>query len=176
MAAEEFDLQKKYEKKKEEERRREKGIIEDKKRLLQIIKVSAIAASAKPVPPLGPALSQKGVDAKLFCLEFNKLTANAEPGLVLPALVFFRADKTFDLVIKDPTTAFHMAALRRQVAAAILDFEAVFQQILLSKTITLFQRPEFFSVSVHKVFKSLLGTLRSAKLRLRGQIRFRRRR
>jgi len=176
MAAEEFDLQKKYEKKKEEERRREKGIIEDKKRLVQIIKVSAPAASAKPVPPLGPSLSQKGVDAKLFCSEFNKLTATAESGLVFPVLVFFRADKTFDLVIKDPTTAFHLAALRRQVGNTTFNFTDVFQQVLLPKVITLFQRPEFFSITFHKIFKSLLGTIRSAKLRFEGQRRFRRRR
>lgn len=107
MAAEEFDIQKRYERKKEEERKKEKGIVDDKKKIVQIIKLEVAAGAAKPGPPIGPVLGQHQLNTAEFCKEFNKLTEKMEQGVSIPVLIFKKADRTFDIKLKAPTTTFY---------------------------------------------------------------------
>jgi ribosomal protein L11 len=168
MAAEEFDIQKKYERKKEEERRKEKGIIEDKKRIVHVIKLYACPGAAKPGPPIGPILGQHQLNTNDFCKEFNKLTEKMDSSLVLPVLLFKKADRTFDILLRAPTLSYYISSLRasaKKTSKGIL-ITAAFQNIIAKKYFYFRQDKKNIFISDFKYVKSALGSLRSAKLKL----------
>jgi large subunit ribosomal protein L11 len=74
------------------------------KKIKAKIKLEIPAGQATPAPPVGPALSQHGVNIKEFCDKFNLATKN-KAGYVIPVKVIVYEDKTFDLQIKQPTTS-----------------------------------------------------------------------
>ncbi len=54
------------------------------------------------IPPIGPALGQRGLNIMEFCKAFNAQTQGVEPGLPLPVVITAFADKSFTFVIKTP--------------------------------------------------------------------------
>ena len=56
---------------------------------------------ANPSPPIGPALGSKGLNIMEFCKQFNGRTQD-KMGMVLPVLITYYKDKSFDFVIKTP--------------------------------------------------------------------------
>ncbi len=59
---------------------------------------------ANPSPPIGPALGSKGVNIMEFCKQFNARTQEKQ-GVVLPVLITYYTDKSFEFVIKTPPAA-----------------------------------------------------------------------
>ena len=72
-----------------------------KKPILTTMKVQAMGGAATPAPPLGPALSQHGVNIQQFVNDFNNATQDRR-GEVVPAVVTIYADKSFDFILKTP--------------------------------------------------------------------------
>ena len=64
------------------------------------IKVGA----ANPSPPVGPALGAKGINIMEFCKQFNARTQD-QAGKVLPVVITYYADKSFDFIVKTPPVA-----------------------------------------------------------------------
>ena len=64
------------------------------------IKLLVEAAKATPSPPVGPALSQRGVNIMEFCKAFNAQTSKME-GL-LPVTVTVYADRSFSFEVRTP--------------------------------------------------------------------------
>jgi large subunit ribosomal protein L11 len=62
-------------------------------------------AQAKPGPPVGPALGQKGVNIMEFCKAFNAQTQGMSPELRLPVRIVVYADKTFSFKVLKPTVS-----------------------------------------------------------------------
>lgn len=168
MAAEEFDIQKKYERKKEEERQREKGIVEDKKRVVQVIKLYVSPNSAKPGPPLGPILGQAQINTNEFCSQFNKLTEKMDPQLVLPVILYKKADRTFDITLRAPTTSFYIRRLRRKLSELRRvkpTIGGLAAGVFGPKLISMRENHDYDLISSIKIFRSLVGSLKSAKMR-----------
>lgn len=69
-----------------------------------IVKVQIEGGSAKPAPPLGPALGQHGVTIMDFCREFNAQTQD-QSGQVLPTVITIYEDRSFTFVVKSPPAA-----------------------------------------------------------------------
>lgn len=68
------------------------------------IKLKLKGGSATPGPPVGTALGSKGLNTRKFCEQFNAQSQDKR-GKLLRVDVHVRADKTFDIVIKNtPTT------------------------------------------------------------------------
>ena len=57
--------------------------------------------AANPSPPVGPALSQKGVNIMEFCKAFNLRTQDKQ-GYIIPVVVTVFADRTFSFITKTP--------------------------------------------------------------------------
>src|SRR5919112_1005660 len=74
------------------------------KKIVGLIKLQVPAGEAKPSPPLGPALGQRGLNIMEFCKAFNAQTQKVEPGLPLPVVITAFADKSFTFIIKTPPT------------------------------------------------------------------------
>ncbi|HZU64724.1 MAG TPA: 50S ribosomal protein L11 [Novosphingobium sp.] len=70
------------------------------------IKLQIAAGQAKPSPPIGPALGQRGVNIMGFCKEFNAATQEVEAGTPLPTIITVYSDKSFSFVTKTPPATF----------------------------------------------------------------------
>ncbi|OIN58902.1 50S ribosomal protein L11 [Arsenicibacter rosenii] len=65
------------------------------------VKLQVKGGQANPSPPIGPALGSKGLNIMEFCKQFNGRTQD-KMGMILPVLITYYKDKTFDFVIKTP--------------------------------------------------------------------------
>lgn len=70
------------------------------------IKIFVDAGEAKGGPPLGPVLGQYQIDINSFCKEFNEKTSKVIKGVSLPVVIQRFENKTFKLIIKQPTINF----------------------------------------------------------------------
>src|SRR5205809_620376 len=72
------------------------------KKVIGYIKLQVPAGKAKPTPPIGPALGQRGLNIMEFCKTFNAQTQGMEPGLPVPVIITAYADKSFTFIMKTP--------------------------------------------------------------------------
>ena len=68
------------------------------------LKLQIRGGAANPAPPVGPALGAKGINIMDFCKRFNAETQD-KGGQLLPVVITYYADKSFDFVIKTPPAA-----------------------------------------------------------------------
>jgi large subunit ribosomal protein L11 len=74
------------------------------KKILTTIKLQAVAGSASPAPPVGPALGQHGINIMEFCKAFNAQTQN-DAGTVIPVVITVYEDRSFTFITKSPPAA-----------------------------------------------------------------------
>jgi len=74
------------------------------KKVTGYIKLQIPAAKATPVPPVGPALGQHGVNIVQFTKEFNARTADQE-GMIIPVVITVYGDRSFSFITKTPPAA-----------------------------------------------------------------------
>ncbi|MCX7069022.1 MAG: 50S ribosomal protein L11 [Methylococcales bacterium] len=72
------------------------------KKIAAYIKLQVPAGEAKPSPPVGPALGQRGVNIMEFCKAFNAKTQDVEKGLPLPVVITVYSDRSFTFITKTP--------------------------------------------------------------------------
>ncbi len=71
------------------------------KRILGTIKLHIPGGQANPSPPVGPALSQRGVNIMEFCKAFNSRTQD-KVGYIIPVLITVYHDRSFSFITKTP--------------------------------------------------------------------------
>ncbi|CAN5183261.1 50S ribosomal protein L11 [soil metagenome] len=76
------------------------------KKITGYIKLQVPAGEAKPSPPIGPALGQRGVNIMEFCKTFNAQTGDVDKGTPLPTVITVYADRSFSFVTKTPPATF----------------------------------------------------------------------
>ena len=76
------------------------------KPVVNSFKLQLPAGKATPAPPVGPALSQNGLNIMEFVNQFNKATAKMEDGMIIPAEVLIHQDKTFTMRLKTPPVSY----------------------------------------------------------------------
>jgi large subunit ribosomal protein L11 len=76
------------------------------KKIEGYIKLQVSAGEAKPSPPIGPALGQRGVNIMEFCKQFNAATQDLEKGMPLPTVITVFADRSFTFVTKTPPATY----------------------------------------------------------------------
>ena len=72
------------------------------KKILGMVKLQCPAGKATPSPPVGPALSQYGVNIMEFCKAFNAKTQSYEAGITIPVIISVYADRSFSFETKSP--------------------------------------------------------------------------
>ena len=68
------------------------------------LKLQIKGGAANPAPPVGPALGSKGINIMDFCKQFNARTQD-KAGKILPVVITYYADKSFDFIVKQPPVA-----------------------------------------------------------------------
>ena len=77
------------------------------KEVAGLIKLQFKGGAANPSPPVGPALGSKGINIMEFCKQFNARTQD-KAGKILPVIITYYADKSFDFVFTTPPVAIQL--------------------------------------------------------------------
>ncbi|SEN76951.1 LSU ribosomal protein L11P [Loktanella fryxellensis] len=78
------------------------------KKVMGSLKLQVPAGNAKPSPPVGPALGQRGINIMEFCKAFNAKTADMEKDAPCPTVITYYADKSFTMEIKTPPASYYI--------------------------------------------------------------------
>ena len=134
------------------------------------IKLQIKGGAANPSPPVGPALGAKGINIMEFCKQFNART-QASAGKVLPVVITYYADKSFDFIVKTSPAAVQLLDAakikggsgepnRKKVASVTWD------QI---KAIAEDKMPDLNCFTLASAMRMVAGTARSMGITVKGQ-------
>jgi large subunit ribosomal protein L11 len=82
------------------------------------LKLQVPAGAAKPSPPVGPALGQRGINIMEFCKAFNAKTQDMEPGAPCPTVITYYVDKSFTMEIKTPPASYFLKKAAKLASAS----------------------------------------------------------
>jgi large subunit ribosomal protein L11 len=134
------------------------------------VKLQVKGGQANPAPPIGPALGSKGLNIMEFCKQFNGRTQD-KVGSVLPVLITYYKDKTFEFVIKTPPAPILLLeAAKIKTGSAQPNRNKVgsvtWDQV---KTIAETKMPDLNAFTVESAMKMVAGTARSMGLTVTGK-------
>ena len=133
------------------------------------IKLQIKGGAANPSPPVGPALGSNGINIMEFCKQFNARTQD-KAGKVLPVVITYYSDKTFDFIVKTPPAAVQLMEAakvksgsaepnRKKVA------EVTWEQV---KAIAEDKMPDLNCFTLDSAMKMVAGTARSMGITVKG--------
>ena len=133
------------------------------------IKLQIKGGAANPSPPVGPALGSKGINIMEFCKQFNARTQD-KAGKVLPVVITYYTDKSFDFIVKTPPVAVQLKEVakiksgsaqpnRKKVA------EITWEQV---KTIAEGKMPDLNAFTLAAAMRMVAGTARSMGIKVTG--------
>lgn len=134
------------------------------------IKLQIKGGAANPSPPVGPALGSKGVNIMEFCKQFNARTQD-KAGKILPVVITYYSDKSFDFVVKTPPAAIQlMEAAKLKGGSAEPNRKKVgsvtWEQI---KAIATDKMEDLNCFTVESAMKLIAGTARSMGITVTGE-------
>ena len=140
------------------------------KEVAALIKLQIKGGAANPSPPVGPALGSKGVNIMDFCKQFNARTQD-KAGKILPVVITYYADKSFDFVIKQPPVAVQLKeAAKLQSGSAEPNRKKVgkvtWDQI---KEIAQDKMPDMNCFTLESAMRMVAGTARSMGIDVVGE-------
>ena len=129
------------------------------KEVAGLIKLQIKGGAANPSPPVGPALGSKGINIMDFCKAFNARTQD-RAGKVLPVIITYYTDKSYDFVVKTPPVAVQlMEATKIKGGSAEPNRETVaeitWDQV---RTIAQDKMPDLNCFTVESAMKLVAGT------------------
>ena len=139
------------------------------KEVAGLIKLQIKGGAANPSPPVGPALGSKGINIMDFCKAFNARTQD-RAGKVLPVIITYYTDKSYDFVVKTPPVAVQLMEAaklkggsaepnRKKVASVTWD------QV---KAIAEDKMKDLNCFTVESAMKLVAGTARSMGITVKG--------
>ena len=133
------------------------------------LKLQIKGGAANPSPPVGPALGSKGINIMGFCKEFNARTQD-KAGKVLPVVITYYDDKSFDFVIKTSPAAVQLKELAKIKSGSSTPnrnkvAELTWDQI---KTIAEDKLKDLNCFTVEAAMKVIAGTARSMGITVKG--------
>ena len=139
------------------------------KEVAGLIKLQIKGGAANPSPPVGPALGSKGINIMDFCKAFNARTQD-KAGKVLPVVITYYTDKSYDFVVKTPPVAVQLMEAakikggssepnRKKVAAV------TWEQV---RAIATDKMPDLNCFTVESAMRLVAGTARSMGITVKG--------
>ena len=139
------------------------------KEVAGLIKLQIKGGAANPSPPVGPALGSKGINIMDFCKAFNARTQE-KAGKVLPAVITYYTDKSYDFIVKTPPVAVQLMEIaklkggsaepnRKKVA------EISWEQV---RAIAQDKMPDLNCFTIEAAMKLVAGTARSMGITVKG--------
>ena len=133
------------------------------------IKLQIKGGAANPSPPVGPALGSKGIIIMEFCKQFNARTQD-KAGKVLPVVITYYSDKSFDFVVKTPPVAVQLLEVSKQKKGSKEPnrqkvAEITWEQV---KAIATDKMPDLNCFTLDSAMKMVAGTARSMGITVKG--------
>ncbi len=134
------------------------------------IKLQIKGGAANPSPPVGPALGSKGINIMEFCKQFNARTQD-KPGKILPVVITYYADKSFDFVVKTPPVAIQLLEVSKQKSGSAEPNRKKVAEITWDqvKVIAEDKMVDLNCFSVDAAMKMVAGTARSMGIAVKGE-------
>jgi large subunit ribosomal protein L11 len=140
------------------------------KEVAGIIKLQIKGGAANPAPPVGPALGSKGLNIMEFCKQFNARTQD-KAGKILPVIITFYADKSFDFVIKTPPVAIQLLEVTKAKGGSAEPNRSKVASITWDQVRTIAQDKmvDLNCFTVEAAMKIVAGTARSMGISVKGE-------
>ena len=133
------------------------------------IKLQIKGGAANPSPPVGPALCSKGLNTMEFCKQFNARTQD-KAGKILPVVITYYVDKSFDFVVKTPPVAIQLLEVAKQKSGSAEPNRKKIAEISWDqvKTIAEDKLVDLNCFTVDAAMKMVAGTARSMGIAVKG--------
>jgi len=133
------------------------------------LKLQIKGGAANPSPPVGPALGSKGINIMEFCKQFNARTQD-KAGKVLPVVITYYADKSFDFVVKNPPVAIQLLEAAKQKSGSAEPNRKKISEITWDqvKFIAEDKMNDLNCFSLDSAMKMVAGTARSMGITVKG--------
>lgn len=133
------------------------------------LKLQIKGGAANPSPPVGPALGSKGINIMEFCKQFNARTQD-KAGKVVPVVITYYADKSFDFVVKNPPVAIQLLEASKQKSGSAEPnrkkvAEITWEQV---KLIAEDKMADLNCFTLDSAMKMVAGTARSMGITVKG--------
>ena len=134
------------------------------------LKLQIKGGAANPSPPVGPALGSKGINIMDFCKQFNARTQD-KAGKILPVVITYYADKSFDFIIKNPPVAIQLLELTKLKSGSAEPnrkkvSEITWEQV---KVIAEDKMTDLNCFTIESAMKMVAGTARSMGIAVSGE-------
>ena len=132
------------------------------KEVAGLIKLQIKGGAANPSPPVGPALGSKG--------QFNARTQD-KAGKVLPVIITYYTDKSFDFVIKTPPVPVQLKELTKVKSGSAEPNRKKVAEITWDQVRTIAQDKmvDLNCFTVEAAMKMVAGTARSMGITVKGE-------
>ena len=132
------------------------------KEIAGFIKLQIKGGAANPSPPVGPALGSKGINIMEFCKQFNARTQE-KAGKVLPVVITYYTDKTFDFVVKPPPVAIQLLEAAKAKSGSAEPNRKKVAEVTMDqvRAIAEDKMPDLNCFEVESAMKMVAGTARS---------------
>ncbi|MDA3875504.1 MAG: 50S ribosomal protein L11 [Halothiobacillus sp.] len=140
------------------------------KKVTGYIKLQVKAGQAKPTPPIGPALGQKGVNIMAFCKEFNAATQTLEQGAPIPVVITVYADKSFTFIMKTPPVSFLLKKTAGIKAGSAVPNKTKVGQLTRDQLVDIakIKEPDLTAKDLDAAVRTIAGSARSMGLTVEG--------
>ena len=133
------------------------------------IKLQIKAGAANPSPPVGPALGSKGINIMEFCKQFNARTQD-KAGKILPVVITYYADKSFDFIVKTPPVALQLLEAAKKKSGSAQPNRSKIAEITWDqvKAIAADKLVDLNCFTVESAMRMVAGTARSMGITVNG--------
>ncbi|QSF25359.1 50S ribosomal protein L11 [Candidatus Nasuia deltocephalinicola] len=128
------------------------------KSILGSIKLKIYPNKATPAPPVGPSLGQKGLNIIDFCKKFNNFSSKIESTYLIPVLITYYSDKSYDFFIKKPTINFYLKNIKTNI------FNSNHIDFLFLLEIVKFKIIDLNTSNIFSSIKIIIGVLKSMNI------------
>ncbi len=140
------------------------------KEVAGLIKLQIKGGAANPSPPVGPALGSKGINIMDFCKQFNARTQD-KAGKILPVVISYYSDKSFDFVIKTPPAAVQLLEAAKVKKGSAEPNRTKVAEITWDqvKTIAEDKMADLNCFTIEAAMRMIAGTARSMGITVKGE-------
>lgn len=133
------------------------------------LKLQIKGGAANPSPPVGPALGAKGINIMDFCKQFNARTQE-QAGKVLPVVITYYTDKSFDFIVKTPPVAIQLLEISKKKSGSAEPNRKKVASITWDqvRTIAEAKMVDLNCFTLGSAMKSVAGTARSMGIAVKG--------
>lgn len=140
------------------------------KEIVGFVKLQVKGGQANPAPPIGPALGSKGLNIMDFCKQFNARTQD-KVGMILPVLITYYSDKSFEFVVKTPPAAIMLKEATKLKSGSAEPNRKKVGDVTWAQvqSIAEAKMPDLNAFTMESAMKMVAGTARSMGITVSGK-------